>query len=205
MKVISSLVFSVAFFAPRDLSAAGAVELVQRSVDRALEILRDPKLQGPENRDERHRRLRAVSDEIFDWGAMARRSLGVHWRNIGEEQRRRFIAVFEETLADYYLAQIDRFQGREQVELVGSSRTPAGTEVRMKLITQSREEIPIHFFVDERQRVFDVSIEGVSIANHYRGSFDRFLVNKTFDQLLDHLEQRRPADARASSSTTSRG
>ena len=199
MSTSAWILLSGALLASGDLHAATEVELVKSSVDRTLDILRDPKLQGPENRGERHARIRTVADEIFDWSAMAKRSLGVHWRKIDEAQRRRFTEVFREILAEYYLGQIDRFQGREKVELAGSSAIPEGTEVRMKLITQSREEVPIHFFIDGQQRVFDVSIEGVSIANHYRGSFDRFLVNKSFDLLLDNLEEKLASTRRSRS------
>jgi ABC-type transporter MlaC component len=202
MKAFSWLALLAVLCPPGEV-LAGEVELVKDSVDRALGVLRDPALRDSAQRTERHRRLREISDEIFDWSAMARRSLGVHWRKIDERQRQRFIAVFEDLLADYYLQQIDRFQGKERVELVGSSPTPEGIEVRMKLITQSREEVPIHFYVNREQRVFDVSIEGVSIANHYRGSFDRFLVNQSFDELLESLEQKLESNRRASSEENS--
>jgi ABC-type transporter MlaC component len=36
-------------------------------------------------------------------------------------------------------------------------------------------------------RLFDLSIEGVSLVGNYRDRFSRFLDNRTFDQLLQVL------------------
>ena len=170
--------------------ADGATRLVQGSVDSALKILKDPALQGRQQRKARWGQLRSVSDEAFDWAAMSRRSLGVHWRKLKKGQRDRFVKTFKELLASHYLGQIDRFTGKEKLEYAGTGKTPEGTEVKMLLVTASREKVPLHFFVDERPKVFDVSIEGVSIANHYRGVFNRQLINNDFDTLMKKLERK---------------
>ncbi len=197
MKVTLISVLAAAFF----LAGAGAnpaaaadpepaSKLVRESVDAALVILKDPKLQGREQRAARWAKLREVSDRAFDWEKMSQRSLGVYWRKLDTKQRARFVTTFKELLASNYLGQIDRFSGKERLEFKGTAETPAGTEVKMRLITGSRENVPLHFFVDDRPKVFDVSIEGVSIANHYRGVFKRQLANNDFDTLMKKLERK---------------
>lgn len=170
--------------------ADSASQLVRGSVDAALKILKDPTLQGRPKRTARWGQLRAVSDEAFDWAAMSRRSLGVHWRKLNKAERERFVQTFKELLASHYLGQIDRFTGKEKLEYAGTNKTPEGIEVKMLLVTASREKVPLHFFVDERPKVFDVSIEGVSIANHYRGVFSRQLINNDFNTLMKKLERK---------------
>jgi ABC-type transporter MlaC component len=39
-------------------------------------------------------------------------------------------------------------------------------------------------------RAVDFSVEGVSLVNHYRKSFARFLVNHSFEELLAKLRPR---------------
>ncbi|MEO1334260.1 MAG: ABC transporter substrate-binding protein, partial [Myxococcota bacterium] len=156
----------------------------------ALKVLKDPSLQGKKNRKSRWSQLRKVSDDAFDWSSMSQRSLGVHWRKLNASQRERFVTTFRELLASHYLGQIDRFTGKERLEFKGTGETPEGTEVKMVLMTASREKVPLHFFVDERPKVYDVSIEGVSIANHYRGVFNRQLTNGDFDSLMKKLERK---------------
>jgi len=167
-----------------------ATQLIQKTVDQAVAVLSDPELQGPQKRLKRHEKLRNISDEVFDWGAMAQRSLGVHWRNLNEEQRTRFRDVFKELLANHYLSQLDRFQGDEKVVHTGTEKAGEDVKVKMLLETQSRASVPIHFFVNGEKQVFDVAIEGVSLTNHYRGSFNRLLVNGSFDNMMKKLEQK---------------
>ena len=167
-----------------------ASKLVQGSVDSALKILKDPALQGRAQRKTRWDQLRKVSNEAFDWTAMSQRSLGIHWRKLNKKDRERFVTTFRELLASHYLGQIDRFTGKEKLKFKGTGETPEGVEVKMELVTGSRETVPLHFFVDARPKVYDVSIEGVSIANHYRGVFNRQLTNGDFNTLMKRLERK---------------
>ncbi|NJK89830.1 MAG: ABC transporter substrate-binding protein [Myxococcales bacterium] len=182
-------------------TADAASTLIRSTVDRAVEVLKDPALQGREQRVERHSKLRKISDEVFDWDEMARRSIGVHWRDLNDAQRKRFVGTFKELLASHYLSQMDRFQGEEQVQHIGTEKNSEGFVVKTKLVTPSRAWVPIDFFVNTQREVYDVAIEGVSLSNHYRGSFSRMLVNATFDEMMTRLErkldvQRRVAEQR---------
>ncbi len=167
-----------------------ATTIIQAVVDDAITVLKDPALQGPEQRGARHNRLREISSGVFDWTEMAQRSLGVHWRKLDDAQRERFTKTFRELLASHYLGQMDRFQGEEKVVHVATEPTNEGFVVKMKLITPSRSWVPIDFFMDQERQVYDVAIEGVSLANHYRGSFDRMLVNNSFDVMMARLERK---------------
>lgn len=176
--------------AEAEVDADRATEIVRGSVKKALQVLENPKLQGAENRSARFSKLRSVSDDVFDWREMSQRSLGVHWRKLDDAQKERFTTTFEDLLANHYLKQIDRFSGQEKVKYVGTEDSTEGVVVKMKIITKSREQVPIHFFVGEDMKVYDVAIEGVSIANHYRGSFNRLLVNEDFETMMKKLERK---------------
>lgn len=176
--------------AESELTKEEATRIIRETVDRAVEVLENPELQGADNRRERHRRLRSISNEVFDWEQMAQRSLGVHWRELNPKQRERFVSTFKELLANHYLGQMDRFQGDEEVKHVGTESTKKGFVVKMKLITPSRSWVPIDFYLGAERRVYDVAIEGVSLSNHYRGSFDRLLVNATFEEMMKRLERK---------------
>ncbi len=171
-------------------------DLVRRKIDEVLSILRDPALRGSARRARRHQKILAVANTIFDWDEMARRSLGVYWRQASAAQRKRFVPLFREVLSNYYLDQMDNFAGEEKITVKGSSGSKEQQVVKTVLITQSRERMPIDYFLDKGAagwRVVDVSIEGVSLVNNYRSRFRQYLVNHTFDELLEHLVRRRRA------------
>jgi len=191
MKTLNAIALTL--LAPGVASAMteeAATSSVRSTVDKVVRVLSAPDLQGPDKRLERHAKLRAISDEVFDWGAMAQRSLGPHWRGLDAKQKTDFRDTFKELLAAHYLSQLDSFQGDERVEHKGTEKLDDGHKVKMLLVTQSRASVPIHFFMDSSGKVYDVAIEGVSLTNHYRGSFDRVLVNGSFDELMKRLEQK---------------
>ena len=176
--------------------ASQAEALVQSLVDRGMAILRDPSLKGPPGYEVRHQRLRSIADQSFDWKEMARRSLGPAWRDVDEAQRRRYVTSFADLLANNYLTRLDLFKGDEQVTVGGALPAGDGFEVRTTLVTHGGEQVPLNYFVKRdgsSWRIYDVSIEGVSLTNHYRNTFSRFLVNHPFPELLDKIERKHAA------------
>jgi phospholipid transport system substrate-binding protein len=165
--------------------------LIRRMVDAVFAILRDPDL--AKDRKRRMQRLRQEVDTTFDWVTMAKSSLGHHWRTASEAERVRFVEVFKELLAQQYMEDVDRFRGNETVTIRGSERTPELVIVKTILLTSSREQVPMDYTlheVDGRYWVVDLAIEGVSLVNHYRRTFGRYLVNKTLAELLAQLERK---------------
>ena len=165
--------------------------IIRNAIEQTFAVLRDEALRAPERRAERLARIREIADHIVDWKEMARRALGVHWRKFSETQRKRFLALFVDLLANRYGSDFDQFRGTERVVVDGSERLGDEWVVKTHLVTHSGDRVPIHyrfFQRDGRWRAYDVSIEGVSLVNHYRRRFSRFLVNHGPDDLLQRLE-----------------
>lgn len=177
---------------PRAADAVKAPEqVIRQTVDAVFAILRDATL--AKDSKKRMQALREVVDPAFDWPAMARSSLGVHWRKLDDTQRTEFVEVFKELLAQQYMDDIDRFQGTEQVSVTGSEKSADLVVVKTLLLTSSREQVPMNYTLHQSAgawRVEDLSIEGVSLVNHYRKTFARFLVNRTFAELLEQLKRK---------------
>jgi len=181
-------------------AAAGTPEaLIRRTIDEVFAILEDPALTGKARRADRLAALRAVADRTFDWAEMARASLGAPWRTLDAAQRQRFVDIFKDVLAARYMDDINRFQGTEKVTVDGSSRDGDDDIVRTTLVTGSRERVPMDYRLRgaaDRWSIVDISIEGVSLVNHYRKTFAAALVNMTVEQLTDRLAKQLPAASR---------
>lgn len=171
--------------------ASAAERLIRQTVDEVFAALRDPELAKDKKR--RMQKLRLIVDQAFDWVAMAKSSLGPHWRTATEAERARFVEVFKELLAQQYMDDIDRFRGTEEVSHRGSEVQEGLVKVKTVLITNSREQVPMDYTlqqVEGRFWVIDLAIEGVSLVNHYRKTFSRYLVNKSLAELLAQLERK---------------
>lgn len=166
-------------------------QLIRETVGAVFTILRDPELK----KDAAHRmlKLRETVDRAFDWEAMAQSSLGTPWRKLDDKQRKEFVAIFKGLLAQEYMDDIDRFQGSEQVQIKGSEKNGELESVNTLLITSSREQVLMNYTLQnlgKRWAVVDLSVEGVSLVNHYRQTFGRFLTNKSFPELMQQLKRK---------------
>ncbi|MGO8993546.1 MAG: phospholipid-binding protein MlaC [Polyangiaceae bacterium] len=169
--------------------------IISSTVNQVLDVLRDVELRKPERRSERIARLRAIADRVFDWEAMAQSSLGAPYRTLTDDQRRDFVRLFKDIIADDYMDDLDRFMGDEVVTVEGVLARGDVRVVQTLLVTHSRERVPIQYFMSEQRGrwvVQDFEVEGVSLVNHYRTSFANYLVNHTFQNLLERLRARHP-------------
>jgi len=193
----TAFVALVAAGSSRGVAAAGGPrEVMTQTIDAAFAILKDSSLGGKERRAQRIAELRRVADRTFDWSEIARSSLGVKWRSIDAAQRARFVEVFKNVLAAQYMDDIDRFQGTELVTVEGVVPEGGDTVVRTTLVTSSRERVPMDYrmrLVEGRWMVVDLSIEGVSLVNHFRKTFAAVLANASIDELIVRLQRQLPA------------
>jgi phospholipid transport system substrate-binding protein len=71
--------------------------------------------------------------------------------------------------------------------------------VRTTLITAGHDHVPINYRMRNEQSrwaIVDISIEGVSLVNHFRSTFASALANMTPDQLIEKLRQQLPENLR---------
>jgi phospholipid transport system substrate-binding protein len=201
---VAAGVFLLAGIFGMGTASAGTAEgkpeaIIRRTVGEAFAILKNKELAGKEHRGERLTKLREVADRTFDWAAMAKASLGAPWRTMDPAKRTRFVDVFKDVLAARYMDDINRFEGTETVSVDGSSRDGDDPIVKTTLVTGSREHVPIDYRMQgagDRWSIVDISIEGVSLVNHYRKTFSAALVNMTVDQLIDKLNKQLPTASR---------
>jgi len=173
--------------------------IIRKTVDDAFAVLKDKSLATPRQRPRRIGALRTIADRVFDWAEMAKSSLGVQWRSLSTSDRGRFVEVFKDLLAAQYIDDIDRFQGTERVTVDGSDREGEDVNVRTTLITAGHDHVPINYRMRNEQSrwaIVDISIEGVSLVNHFRSTFASALVNMSADQLIEKLRQQLPENLR---------
>jgi phospholipid transport system substrate-binding protein len=105
---------SILFLAFLTRAHAGApLELVRTSVDKAIQILKDPKLSSNDKKRERMDRLREALDGIFDYEEMAKRALGTHWRQRTPAEQQEFVKLFRNFLESVYSDKMNLYGGQK--------------------------------------------------------------------------------------------
>ena len=89
------VLLSIIWLSASGLAMSGTpTEFVRQTTDSILQVFEDPRLQGPEHREERLARLRHIANTAFDWEEIARRALATHWRDRTPKSARNFLCSF---------------------------------------------------------------------------------------------------------------
>lgn len=141
--------------------------------------------------------IRAVVDPVFDWREMASRSLARHWQPLSEAERVEFVQVFGELIHRAYITQLERYSG-EAVRFISERVDGDRGVVSTRFVTKQGREIPVDYRVlsrDGRWRIYDVSVEGVSLVNNYRSQFDKVIRTSSYPELVKRLRDKEVASA----------
>jgi phospholipid transport system substrate-binding protein len=172
--------------------AGAPLDAVKINADQVLDILRDPKLKTASAKERKKDKLRAVYVNMFDEVELSRRSLGMNWNKLNTAQRQEFVKLFEQVLEKAYADRILSYNN-EKIEFTKESMISGNlAEVRTKVVTASKE-IPIYYRVilkDGAWKVYDVTIENVSLVQNYRTQFNDILAKNTPEQLLEILRKK---------------
>lgn len=175
-----------------DGAGPGPTEQLRGAIDRVLEVLDDPALKEAARAADRHRAVRQIADEMFDFEETARRAMAQHWRSLTPAQQREFVDVFSDLLERAYMSKIELYSG-EKIQYPGERVEGDVATVSTRIITKKGTEVPIDYRLlkrGERWRVYDVSIEGVSLIANYRTQFNSVIRTSSYDELLRKMRSR---------------
>ncbi|HJX18157.1 MAG TPA: ABC transporter substrate-binding protein [Acidiferrobacterales bacterium] len=139
----------------------------------------------------------------FDFRRMAQWVLGRFWKEATPEQRERFTSEFRDLLVGTYSQALLNYNDQKIVYLP-VQRKPDDTEVTVKTEvkqTGGQPNIPIHYSFfknkDGAWKVYDITIEGVSLVTNYRSVYATKIREKGMDALIaeitDNNRQKRAA------------
>jgi len=128
----------------------------------------------------------------FDFDLMSRRVLGKHWREANEAQRQAFVGVFREFLIYTYAHALADYAGQKVSYLPSRLRQDQG-QVMVRTAIDAGGTVPISIDYamyangDNAWKVYDVTIEGVSLVVTYRASFVNEIRANGIDTLIERL------------------
>lgn len=172
--------------------AGEPMEVVRTAVDKAVQILKDPRLQAKDKKRERIDRLREAVNPIFDYDEMSKRALGAHWRRRTPAEQEEFVILFRDFLERTYSDKIDLYGG-ERV-LFGRETIDADfAQVETTIISPKGEEIAVVYKLrrgNGKWKVYDAVVENISLVNNYRSQFDRVISSASYEELIKRLREK---------------
>jgi phospholipid transport system substrate-binding protein len=175
------------------LAPAGEpLEFVRTAIEKAVQVLKDPKHQPQDKKNERIDRLREVLNPIFDYDEMAKRALGSHWRRRTPAEQEEFVKLFRDFLERVYSDKIDLYGG-EKVLFGREIMDGDFAQVDSTLIRPKGEEIAVIYKLrraNGKWKVYDAVVENISIVNNYRSQFDRVISSSSYEELVKRLQEK---------------
>lgn len=179
--------------APAAASAPG--DQIRSTINKVLDVLKDSNLKKESNRTNRLERLKAIIEPQFDFGEMAKRSLGAQWQRRTPEEQREFVQLFRELIENSYIDSIDSYDG-EKVVVTSEKQEQNFAEVNTKIVTKKGEEFLANYKLmngDNGWKIYDVVVENVSLVNNYRSQFTRIISQSSYDDLMRKMRQKEMA------------
>jgi len=130
----------------------------------------------------------------FDFARMTQLAVGKYWRTATPEQKQALVTEFRNMLVRTYTKVFTVY--RDQTVEVKPLRMAADdTEVTVKTIINKpgSQPIPVDYemkIAADGWKVFDISIEGVSMVMSYRGTFASEIQEKGIDGLIKTLSDK---------------
>lgn len=196
-KGLAAFTFVLLLILPLSAYSGVPLETVKGYVNRVLDALRDSALRGEPGRKIKKEKIHAISEEMFDFTELSKRSLGQAWSKMTPDQQKEFIQLYRLLLEETYADKITSYTDEKLVfgkEITLSERT---VEVQTTIFTKT-SEVPMNYRVIEEKghwKVYDVVVEGVSLISNYRSQFREILANKSPEALLDVLRKKVKAQA----------
>ena len=172
------------------LAFATPTEDVKKTVDEVVRIVSDKDLK--KNIPKRRLALKKTISIIFDYGEMAKRSLGKHWNSRTPDEKIQFTELFATLLENSYADKIESYNN-EKIVYIKDSLDGDYSEVKSKVVTAKRDEFTLDYRLIKKNgkwMVYDVVIEGVSLVSNYRSQFNRIITANGYPALVNKLQNK---------------
>jgi phospholipid transport system substrate-binding protein len=187
------VVLATAFNLYLALPATGAApqDRVRATIEAVSAILDNPTLQGADKDAERRERVRQVIIDAFNFQEMARETLGGHWGKLSPQQREEFTQLFGNLFERSYNRLVLRFLGERSTVYGTESIQEDRAVVQTTLVSKRDARLPVDYQVvrhGEQWAIYDVVIDGVSLASNYRAQFSKILRTSSYDALVQRMK-----------------
>lgn len=175
-----------------EASQSAAVQTVKEHLNKVIAVLSDPSLTGEAGKQTKIEKISDISDHLFDFRELSKRSLGIYWRRFTPKQQTEFVALYKKLLRKTYADRIVSYNNQKIVYGSEYPLTSKTVEVRTAVELKSGNVAINYRLINEngQWRVYDVVIEGVSLISNYRAQFRDILANNTPEGLIDILKKK---------------
>jgi phospholipid transport system substrate-binding protein len=173
----------------------GPGELVQKITEEVLTAIKSDKQLAAGDKQKAMQLAEKKVLPYVDFEEATRLAVGRAWKDATPEQRKRLVSEFRNMLVRTYTNAIEAYQGQTLKILPARGRQEASDEatVRAQFVRAGGQPLPLEFQMrkgSEGWKVYDISVEGISLVLTYRSEFDAVVKQEGVDGLIKRLSQK---------------
>ena len=188
------ILLSALLFAAPAYAQDSPDQLVQKVTEEVLATIKsDKQLQA----GDKQKALKLAEEKVLphiDFEEATRLAVGRAWSQASPEQRKTLVSEFRKMLVRTYSNAIEGYQG-QTMKVLPSRGKQGGDDatVRAQFIRAGGQPLPLEFQTRKTEKgwkIYDISVEGVSLVLTYRSEFDTVTKQGGIDALIKRLTEK---------------
>lgn len=175
-------------------AVSGPEKLIKDTSDKVIAEIKENAASYQSNPQRIYRLVDELVLPHFDFSAMTDLALGRYKDEVDDEQKPTIINEFRQLLVRTYSSALLEYTDQELIYLpMEGSEADGKVVVRTEIEQAGGFPIPINYSLrlgDDGWKVFDISVDEVSLVTNYRSSFARAIKKDGVDGLIKTLQSR---------------
>jgi phospholipid transport system substrate-binding protein len=192
---LASLVLTGCFVAPAAAQELSPEQLVQKITNDVLAAVKSDQALAA---GDKQKAVKLAEEKVLpyiDFEYATRLAVGRSWRQASPEQRSRLVSEFRNMLVRTYSNSVQAYEGQTLKVLPSRGKSDSADEatVRTQFVRAGGQPLPIDFAMHKAGnawKVYDITVEGVSLVLTYRSEFDAIVKQQGIDGLIQALAQK---------------
>ena len=167
-------------------------EMLKRTSDQGISVLKEKRMLIEKEPDMVYELVDQYILPHLDDVTMAKLALGKNWRKASNEEKIQFVDAFRTLLVRTYSKSLQEFRD-QKINFFPAQAKNGKAVVKSEVIQPGGPKIPVSYRMrvkDNEWKVYDISIDGVSLVTSYRGTFTQEFRKGGMQALLKLLNEK---------------
>ncbi len=167
-----------------------AEKTLKSSVGKVFAVMLDEEL----TMDQKKGKVVKITNAVFGYPLMAKLSVGkTHWSKFSAKQRDEFTNLFTELFQSFYLDKLDLFSNEEVIFQPATAVKAKKIQIPTILLSKGKKYSILYkmFNTKDGWKIYDMTIEGVSLVQTYRSQYNHILEGGKVEDLLVKMRERK--------------
>ncbi|KHE90497.1 MAG: ABC transporter substrate-binding protein [Candidatus Scalindua rubra] len=166
-----------------------AEQTLKSSVGKVFTIMLDEEMAM----DQKKSKVVEITNTVFDYPLMAKLSVGKeYWSEFNTKQRVEFTNLFTELFQRFYVDKLDLFSNEEVVFQPATVVQKNKVQIPTILLSKGKKYSILYkmFNSNDGWKIYDITIEGVSLIHTYRSQYNHILKSGKIEDLLVKMREK---------------